>query len=426
MAVRDVSYLMTRNVEQLAETSASAASLPTVADSPRRAAVAKVRRGEAGGAREPRYPAVARQEVPSRGQWDLPWRKEAMQPAFMRYKTPTEGHSRRGAASHQHALPFATRQRVPTYAGWAGPWVLLLSVFVGLGFAEVGLRVFYLRDLDTSTAIIHRASADPELVYELTPGSAVMRNGVRVQINSEGFRDDPFPNDREEGEFRIVVIGDSVAVGLGVPMAKAFPQALEQLLNEPPPFPNTKVTVLNMSVFGYSMRQELRVLTERCLPKEPDLIIWSYCLNDPDQQDAGQARYYRRPPLAVMQLLHDARDRFRLLGDDRKYHVRIHQDFAIQVEENFKKLGQISVQSRVRLLVAVIPAFHWGRGYPWFATHERIVRLARENGLESIDLLDPLMDKPVSKVGRDIWHPTVLGHSIIAGVLAEWVRTTLG
>ncbi len=103
-----------------------------------------------------------------------------------------------------------------------------------------------------------------------------MRNGVRVQINSEGFRDDPFPDDREEGEFRIVVIGDAVAVGLGVPMAKASPQVLEQLLNESPLFPNAKVTVLNMSVYGYSTRQELRVWTKRCLPKKPDLIIWSY------------------------------------------------------------------------------------------------------------------------------------------------------
>ena len=253
-----------------------------------------------------------------------------------------------------------------------------------------------------------------------------MRNGVRVQINSEGFRDDPFPDDREEGEFRIVVIGDAVAVGLGVPMVKAPPQVLEQLLNESPPFPNAKVTVLNMSVYGYSMRQELRVWTERCLPKKPDLILWSCCLNDPDQQDAGQARYYQRPPLAVMQLLQDARDRLPLLGDGRKCHVRTYQDFAIQVEENFKKLGQISTQSRGRLLVAIMPAFHGGRGYPWFATHQRIARLARENGLESIDMLEPLMDKPLSKVGRDIWHPTVLGYSIIAGVLAEWVRTTLG
>ncbi len=63
------------------------------------------------------------------------------------------------------------------------------------------------------------------------------------------------------------------------------------------------------------------------------------CLNDPDQQDAGQARCYQRPPLAVMQLLQDARDRFRLLGDDRKYHVRIYQDFAIQVEENLALPG---------------------------------------------------------------------------------------
>ena len=121
----------------------------------------------------------------------------------------------------------------------------------------------------------HRASADAGLGYELAPGAQATRNGVSIRINASGFRDDEFPAEAT-GATAIVVLGDSVAWGWGVPMKRAFPQVLERRLAEPA-FANEKPPIVyNLAVDGYSTEQEIRLLELRGPALRPDVIILSY------------------------------------------------------------------------------------------------------------------------------------------------------
>jgi hypothetical protein len=112
----------------------------------------------------------------------------------------------------------------------------LLPTVVVLVLAEAGLR--YARTpmradpLVAGTGRLHQRSRNPTLMYELVPGAQTVRDGVAIAINAAGFRDDAFPATRPDDAYRIVVLGDSVAWGWGVPMAAAFPQVLERLLHE--------------------------------------------------------------------------------------------------------------------------------------------------------------------------------------------------
>lgn len=308
---------------------------------------------------------------------------------------------------------------------WRNLLLAAISIGLTLGLAEVALRVFYVTDLDTATTAIHRRSSDPELIYELTPGAVARHKGVRVEINAAGFRDDPFPGSKRPGEYRILVLGDSVTIGFGVAMGDAFPQLLEVLLAEDPPAGVDAVTVLNLGVYGYATSQEIRLLETRGLALEPDLIVIAYHLNDPDVADAGQAAHFRRTRFVVVDLARNAWRRFRLRGDRREYHRRIHEDHAEEVAASFARLGRLSRETGVPVVVAVLPVFRWSSFYPWVRIHRRLGRLAGANELGFIDLRPLLVAHPVREVALDFWHPNAQGHRLIAAALAAWIRDFL-
>ncbi len=52
--------------------------------------------------------------------------------------------------------------------------------------------------------------------YRLPPGLEGRYHGVDVRINALGMRDRPVMPEKEPGEFRILVMGDSVIFSIGV------------------------------------------------------------------------------------------------------------------------------------------------------------------------------------------------------------------
>jgi lysophospholipase L1-like esterase len=302
--------------------------------------------------------------------------------------------------------------------------LLLAGVFAVCALAaELGLRAWD-GVLQDEVALVHRASDDPVLVYELTPGAASERDGIPIRINSDGFRDDPFPGPRQPGEFRVVVVGDSVTAGHSVPMDEAFAQLLEQRLAARPPVGASKATVLNLGVFGYATRQELRLLETRGLAYEPDLVILAYHLNDPDVADAGQSRHFRHPPSRLVDELQRVGRALRLRRDEREYHHRIHEDNADEIAGDLGRLGALSRESGVPVLLAVLPLFDWDTAerYAWRDLHGALAALAAGNGLAFLDLAPRLTALPVDAVGENIWHPNARGHALIADALFQWIQ----
>lgn len=99
-----------------------------------------------------------------------------------------------------------------------------------------------------------------------------------IRINRYGHHDDDFDLEKPVGEFRGLVLGDSIAMGHGVTKDEAFPNQLERLLAE-----RTRageaVQIINTGVQGYSTFQMLNVL-RRSLVFGPDVIFVGFYLND--------------------------------------------------------------------------------------------------------------------------------------------------
>jgi lysophospholipase L1-like esterase len=147
---------------------------------------------------------------------------------------------------------------------------VLLSLFVICAFAEVSIR---LRPELYSEG--YRRSWNKKIVYELLPGYEV--KSVNVKISPQGLNENFYPIKKEQGAYRIAVVGDSTSFGWKVRRQEGFPKILEKMLNEQK---TGKFEVINFSVPGYNAAIENELIKARVARFNPDMILWVFCGND--------------------------------------------------------------------------------------------------------------------------------------------------
>ena len=94
-----------------------------------------------------------------------------------------------------------------------------------------------------------------------------------VRINSKGLRDREYPYEKPPGTYRILVLGDSFADALEVPLEDSFQEVLEARLNERLDRP---VEVINGGVWGYGNDQELLFYRLEGRKYRPDLVLLAF------------------------------------------------------------------------------------------------------------------------------------------------------
>jgi lysophospholipase L1-like esterase len=100
-----------------------------------------------------------------------------------------------------------------------------------------------------------------------------------VSVNSEGFRDVEFPEEKPSSVFRIVCLGDSWTFGWNVGQNQAYPQTLKALLGRE--FSEANFEVFNLGVGGYASLNGLNLLKTRVLDLKPDVAIIGFAMNEP-------------------------------------------------------------------------------------------------------------------------------------------------
>jgi len=97
-----------------------------------------------------------------------------------------------------------------------------------------------------------------------------------VSTDSLGYRGQDFPRSSPEGEFRILVVGDSFVFGDFVGDGETLPAQLERALASRC---NAPVRVVNAGLGGSTITEH-REMIERGLVLEPDLIVLQFSEND--------------------------------------------------------------------------------------------------------------------------------------------------
>src|SRR5215471_1749141 len=182
------------------------------------------------------------------------------------------------------------------------------SLLVGLGLAEVLLRSQYqhahrkmaLRDQGRELCTMR--ATDPRLIYAYMPNTC--------GANAHGYVDEDYPYEKSPTTYRIVIIGDSVASGLS--KTTKFGRVLEQRLNTTAsPQRGRSYEVIVLARSGYVTSQELVILEDEAFQYHPDVVLWSYVLNDPahpvyHNANGELGRFWYEPQYHVMHALKKA------------------------------------------------------------------------------------------------------------------------
>ena len=314
----------------------------------------------------------------------------------------------------------------------------MTSIFVSLVASETFFTMRYKKEHARMESqrkgrdLCTKASDYPELIYTRIPSTC--------DTNAHGFRGADYNYGKEKGVFRIVIIGDSVALGQGVKIRDTFGKVLERNLNRLTKGKEERVEVIVLAQTGYSTSQELFLLEHEAFRYSPDLIVWTYVLNDPadpvyHNANGELGRYYFKPILHtanfVSRKLFEINEHIKAVNCELgEFHAFLHCVYWDQVASNIGKIAGISKKQRVPTIFLIHPVFEEdGKfdNYSLAPVHTKLSAAAVAEGLPVVDILDvyrthdPRELMLTSKHGHDPWHPNEEGHRIVADYLGEYI-----
>lgn len=284
---------------------------------------------------------------------------------------------------------------------------------------------------------------DPEIHYRHRPGvtrtwlagnpstAADLGIGDRlIHFNAYGHHDDDFPREKPAGEFRGLLIGDSIVMGHGVDKDEAFTNRLEGLLRD---FGggHSSYQIINTGVQGYATSQELRIL-EESLAFDPDFIAIGFAVNDVTRPFRRGAETTTAPHLLISQLagVSHASTLLRYALNETGFGRLV----QVWRQDIFRQGGEDSWTLEVRALSEAErddPGFREG----WdivLSDLKKMYGLARERGIPVVLLIFPETHQLFAE-GMQKPQEILLAHAReqgvdcidLAGVVEQWLRRDL-
>ena len=344
-------------------------------------------------------------------------------------------------------------------------FINLLLALIGVGVAllalELGLRLT--RDSAEEKIPLHLTCGDCPYLYELNPDHPDGRDRRGREGRSA---------ERLRSTFNIMVLGDSVAYGVGLPFEEAFPQRLEDLLS----WQYDDIAVLNSAVSGYTPYNQLQQYVSRDRNIPVDLVIVAFAMNDivdPElhwnyTEDAIEnippeaypnLRYHEEHVAPILESRRRERDQGstelgRLVRsaidvtnisdqdasytvvDGRRWPTYVTGEDTISIEaltdydspewvwlrNMYDRLADEVASDGAQLVIIILPlAYQMDAGYP-FLPQSLFDRYCEERSLLCLDLLPAFRERGGEalflgeQLGYiDIWHLSDRGHDVVAG-----------
>ncbi len=274
--------------------------------------------------------------------------------------------------------------------------LITLSVTLALALAELAVRAFYPRFANYNLemwryfATLKEPLPDKDLPFVNFPNKEGTFYGVRVKINSQGFRCNEFSPEKTAGKKRIVVLGDSLVFGWGVAQKDTIPQVLENKLNSGA----ERYEVLNMGVGNYNSTMEVEFFKKKGLALRPDMVILVYFVNDVEPiPRLSKLGYQIKSRSYLLAILFDryVKLRSRLNTNYRwcNYYLSLYNPGAPALADNraaLKELAGLCRENHIPLLIASYPELHQLDDYPLSVATDYIRGLTAEVGVPFVDL----------------------------------------
>lgn len=244
----------------------------------------------------------------------------------------------------------------------------------------------------------------------IEPDIRSKRYSVSYKFNAMGCRCRDYPIPRPKDTIRILALGDSFTMGVGVREEDTFANQLERLLNQKAKAsgPVRNYEVINCGVSGYGTQEERQLYELHAARYQPDIVLLSMVWNDDLSFLKEVERGYLNRTADKFESL------FYIWGKIQNYrHQRRTFDYSTCVEEILQLDGGVRKQGG-RLVVTI---FRTDNGSNWDQLTDTIT-----NGLQGVDI--PLLDLGKAlleehpnkdlKVHEVDGHPNEIAHMIAA------------
>ncbi len=301
---------------------------------------------------------------------------------------------------------------------------------------------------ESSSTIFHKLPGSPRLVG-IIPNFEGDRKGAHVKINSRGFRDRDYPEEKGGNIFRIVGLGDSFTFGAGVELEDTYLKQLEKMLKKKSS--SKQIEVLNMGVPAYNTFQELTLLKEDGLNYAPDLVIVGFLLNDVDllnpkwlaKKDIKSPRQFNESVVRDFEpkihnvyrflkkkslLLHFLL--FRLSELAKKLNLPIETESTYYqnayhegnkgwqvAKSSLQEIAALGKIKNFQMLVVIFPFLvSLDDSYPYLGAHSEIVKFCKSQDIQVLDLFSYYRGRKPGTLWISLIdsHPNPEGHQIAA------------
>jgi lysophospholipase L1-like esterase len=157
-----------------------------------------------------------------------------------------------------------------------------IAVLIAFGIAEIALRIsaaeidseIVAREAEEERSGLRRLDSLFDLVQRHQRGINV---GVLYESNSFGIRGPERTIVKAPDAFRTIVIGDSFAMGSGVPYEDTYAARLERTLST---ISDRRHEVINLGISGLSLKDSMIRYENLGAQFGPNLLVYAYTIND--------------------------------------------------------------------------------------------------------------------------------------------------
>jgi len=322
--------------------------------------------------------------------------------------------------------------------------LLITSLFVGMGLAEVGLRLLGYAGAPESIIANIRMVDDSVLNWRFIPNSVVRDGRIIYRYNDAGFRDVNHPVAKSADITRVLVIGDSVTEGSGVRQDQIFTHYVQD-------FFGSRYEVINLGMSGLNTPQEVHLLEMEGLKYEPDVVVLNFVLNDCDfYSELRAAERFQNEKDARVGLLGDmtidprvkqwlkssaliyfVKNRIEYIKgwvtgkEETNYYITLWQnpECRNRVVAGFDHLRSLQQKHSFRVHVVIWPLLMDYERYEFSDIHSSIMEMAGQRGFQFLDLRPTYASKPhreLQVTAEDNVHPNAEGHYLAAKAYFSW------
>lgn len=276
---------------------------------------------------------------------------------------------------------------------------------------------------------VKQLSADPLLAHEHAPNRTAVLMGVDFQTNSKGLRDREFSYDRRPGTLRILMLGDSLTVGWGVPVEQTFSKKIEKLFTAD----GVDAEVINTGVGNYNTIQEVEYFLTEGFKYRPDIVVLNFFVND------AEPIFKHEPPsllapvcyacIFILGRVDTLARKFLNKKDWAEYYLSLFEGENakgwLNAKESIGKLAAYCRSHGIALVIANLPELHEVRHYRFEQISNLVRDTANQYSAHYIDIL-PYLQKEESAA---LWvtpgdpHPNAHANDLIAQGLYPTLRS---